>query len=262
MRDRIISAVVLIALFTLFYILGGVYFVMLTSFASVLAYKEIAFLKKYPPVIIILGLVSIISLVILNSKEYIFTLGINTSSIIFPIIFLTLPTLIPRYQSKYEVSKAFEFISFIFIIGLGIASINSLMFSDKKLLLYVLSICVLNDVFAYLIGTLIGKHKFSKISPKKSIEGLIAGSLVGTIGGTLFYVMFIEPTVNVLLILAITFILNISCQLGDLLFSKIKRENNIKDFSNLLPGHGGMLDRLDSIIITSLVFVLLLSIFK
>ena len=262
MRDRIISAVILIALFTLFYILGGIYFVAFTSFAAIFAYKEIAFLKKYPPIVIILGLISILSLVILNSKEYLFSLGLSSGSIVFPIVLLTLPTLISKYHSKYQTSDAFNLISFILLVGLGIASINSWMLTDKHLLLYVVLICVLNDVFAYLIGTLIGKHKFSKISPKKSIEGLIAGIVIGTIGSTLYYLMFVEENASVALITTITFILNIACPIGDLLFSKIKRENDIKDFSKLLPGHGGMLDRLDSIIVTSLVLLLLLSIFK
>ena len=136
------------------------------------------------------------------------------------------------------------------------------MLTDKHLLLYVVLVCVINDVFAYVVGTLIGKHKFSKISPNKSVEGLIAGVLIGTIGSTLFYLMFVEGNVSVALISTISLVLNISCTLGDLIFSKIKRENDIKDFSKLLPGHGGMLDRLDSIIFTSLVFILLLSIFK
>ena len=262
MRDRIISSIILVALFALFYILGGIYFIAFTSFAAIFAYKEIAFLKKYPPIVIIIGLVSIISLIILNSKEAVYTLGLSTGSIIFPIVLLTVPTLLPRYQKKYLSSDAFNSITFILLVGLGLASINSFMLTDKHLLLYVVLVCVINDVFAYVVGTLIGKHKFSKISPKKSVEGLIAGVLIGTIGSTLFYLMFVEGNVSVALITTISLVLNISCPLGDLIFSKIKRENDIKDFSKLLPGHGGMLDRLDSIIFTSLVFILLLSIFK
>lgn len=107
------------------------------------------------------------------------------------------------------------------------------------------------DIFAYLVGKHIGKHKFSKISPNKSIEGCIGG-IVGAITITLIYTYVINNcfslNINYLLISSIAFILSIIGQIGDFSASSIKRYVEIKDFSNLLPGHGGMLDRIDSLI--------------
>ena len=91
------------------------------------------------------------------------------------------------------------------------------------------------DIFAYTIGKKFGKHKFSKISPNKSIEGCIGGA-VGAILIALIYTY------------AINKLLSIIGQIGDFAASSIKRYVGIKDFSNLLPGHGGMLDRFDSLI--------------
>jgi len=125
------------------------------------------------------------------------------------------------------------------------------------LLLYIAIITILSDVFAYLFGSKFGKRHFTKISPNKTIEGSVAGLIIGTIGGVLFYIYMIDSSVNIIYIIGLTILLNIFGMVGDLIFSKIKRDNNIKDFSNLIPGHGGILDRLDSLIIASLVYLLI-----
>ena len=107
------------------------------------------------------------------------------------------------------------------------------------------------DIFAYLIGKAIGKHKFSKISPKKSIEGCIGG----TIGGVLLVLLytyvantFFGVTYSYLFMGIVGLILSLIGQIGDLVASAIKRYVDIKDYSNLIPGHGGMLDRIDSLL--------------
>lgn len=107
------------------------------------------------------------------------------------------------------------------------------------------------DIFAYIVGRKIGKHKFSKISPNKSIEGCIGG-IIGAVTLTLVYTLgintYLGMNINYLVIGLISCLLSIIGQLGDFSASSIKRYVGIKDFSNLLPGHGGMLDRIDSLI--------------
>lgn len=107
------------------------------------------------------------------------------------------------------------------------------------------------DIFAYIVGKTIGKHKFSEISPNKSIEGCIGG-IIGAIVLTLIYALVINTylgmNINYLYIAGISILLSIIGQIGDFSASSIKRYVGIKDFSNLLPGHGGMLDRIDSLI--------------
>ena len=261
MKKRLIGGAIVVALFTIFYILGGIYFVAFMSLVSVFAYKEIAFLKKYPSLVIILGLISMLCVVILNSAAANYYLGIKYISILVPLILLTLPSLLPKFQKEYTLSDAFSLIAFILFVGIGISTFNIIILTNKITLLYLISIVCINDIFAYLIGKLIGKHKFSKISPNKTIEGTVAGNIFGIIGGTAFYLIFINNQINIVYLIVITLILSISGQIGDLLFSKIKRENNIKDFANLIPGHGGILDRLDSLLFTSLVYLVIILLF-
>ena len=106
------------------------------------------------------------------------------------------------------------------------------------------------DTFAYLIGKRFGKHKFSKVSPKKSVEGCIAG-IVGAVITVLIYTYVINNIYDLgysyIYISIITIILSIIGQIGDFTASSIKRYVDVKDYSNLIPGHGGMLDRIDSL---------------
>ena len=111
-------------------------------------------------------------------------------------------------------------------------------------------------------GKLFGKHKLApNISPNKTIEGSLGGSLVGTIVASIFYILVIQDYASVLSIIGLTFCLTIIGQLGDLIKSSIKRYENIKDFSNLIPGHGGILDRLDSIIFVMMTYILIMGLF-
>lgn len=106
------------------------------------------------------------------------------------------------------------------------------------------------DIFAYLIGKRFGKHKFSEVSPKKSIEGCIAGIVGAAIIAVLYTVAMnkiFELQYSYLFVIIATAILSIIGQIGDFAASSIKRYVDIKDYSNLIPGHGGMLDRIDSL---------------
>lgn len=109
-----------------------------------------------------------------------------------------------------------------------------------------------SDIFAYLVGSRIGKHKFTKISPNKSIEGCVAGVLGALIISIVFTIIInnvMNLTISVLMSSIIVIILSVIGQIGDLVASSIKRYCGIKDFSELIPGHGGLLDRIDSVIL-------------
>jgi phosphatidate cytidylyltransferase len=119
-----------------------------------------------------------------------------------------------------------------------------------------------SDTCAYAVGVLFGKHKFApKLSPKKSLEGCIGGIVGAALIGFLYATAigsYITQLQNPQLIFAIIGAASsVISQIGDLAASAIKRNHNIKDYGNLIPGHGGILDRFDSIIFTApIVFYL------
>ena len=113
----------------------------------------------------------------------------------------------------------------------------------------------MTDTFAYLTGMLIGQHKLlESVSPKKTWEGLIGGTILGVFVSTVFYMTVVNASANILTVVSVTTFLSIIGQFGDLFFSAVKRYYGKKDFSNIMPGHGGILDRLDSIIFVMLAY--------
>ncbi len=119
------------------------------------------------------------------------------------------------------------------------------------------------DIFAYFVGRAIGKHKLAPVvSPKKTIEGSIGGALGAIIGTLIICLVFdnlYEIDINWLAAILITPVLSIVGMLGDLVMSAIKRTYGIKDYGNIMPGHGGVLDRVDSVLLVAPVFYLFLT---
>ena len=135
----------------------------------------------------------------------------------------------------------------------------------KLALGYILMTAWATDVFAFTAGILIGKHHFSKISPKKTVEGCIFGIIGAIIVGFIYAI--IASKVGVISINGIGYLyailiptgLSIISQIGDFAASSIKRFADVKDYGSLLPGHGGMLDRIDSVIfIAPFVYMIML----
>ena|SRR6218665_1255659 len=133
----------------------------------------------------------------------------------------------------------------------------------KQLLLLALLPIYLNDTFAYLSGRLFGKRlMFPRVSPKKTWEGFIGGMLIAAIVmATLLYFNRTELTTNkdYLLIAIVSCLVSILATLGDLFESKLKRTANVKDSGGILPGHGGILDRIDAMLFAApIMFVILI----
>lgn len=124
---------------------------------------------------------------------------------------------------------------------------------------YLLLIIWGTDSFAYFVGRKVGKRKLApSISPNKTWEGSIGGTVIATVLATMYFV-FLKPfEMSILPFLALTVLLSVAGQLGDLIESYVKRKYGVKDSGNILPGHGGILDRFDSLMLVSLVAFLLL----
>lgn len=124
----------------------------------------------------------------------------------------------------------------------------------------------ISDTFAYFTGVLFGKHKLAPVlSPKKSIEGSIGGVAGSALAGALFGYLFatkVGQEVNLIILCAVLGALgSIISQIGDLAASAIKRNQEIKDYGTLIPGHGGIMDRFDSVIVTAPIIYFLVHYF-
>lgn len=174
-------------------------------------------------------------------------------SLAIPILLLVLflQVIITEMKTNFkDIAYTLLGILYIVLLIMFVAKING-MKNGNILIWYTILAAWGTDIFAYLVGKHFGKHKFSKISPKKSIEGCIGGM----IGGVLLMLVYtyVVNTVwamnySYITILIVGVILSILGQIGDFAASSIKRYVDIKDYSNLIPGHGGMLDRIDSLI--------------
>lgn len=149
-----------------------------------------------------------------------------------------------------DIAYTFLGIFYVVFFIMFVAFING-MTNGKILIWYAIFAAWGTDIFAYFIGKHFGKHKFSKVSPNKSVEGCIAGT-IGAVIIVLAYTYFTDTfwgqNYSYLYIGMVGVILSLLGQIGDFAASSIKRYVDIKDFSNLIPGHGGMLDRIDSLI--------------
>lgn len=147
---------------------------------------------------------------------------------------------------------AYTFIGIFYVVFfiMFVAFIDG-MPNGKILIWYALFAAWGTDISAYFIGKAFGKHKFSKVSPKKSIEGCIGG-VAGAVILMLIYTYVANTYWNTnysyIFVTGMAIILSLLGQIGDFAASSIKRYVDIKDYSNLIPGHGGMLDRIDSLI--------------
>ena len=126
-----------------------------------------------------------------------------------------------------------------------------ILIENKNIFLLLIILTALNDSSGYVIGKIFGRHALSKkISPKKTVEGSLGGIIVTSFVGIIIFKLKISPlyldSINIFYLIFTIILLSIFGQIGDLFFSKIKRINKIKDFGNILPGHGGLLDRIDS----------------
>ena len=115
---------------------------------------------------------------------------------------------------------------------------------------WLLIVCFINDTGAFYTGTFFGKHKLSPhISPNKTIEGSLGGVAAAMTAGVVCILVYFGPTKLVLVMLPCAFLIAVAGQIGDLFESAMKRSSSIKDSGRILPGHGGMLDRIDGLLL-------------
>jgi phosphatidate cytidylyltransferase len=204
---------------------------------------------------------------LLSTAIFIYALGF--ASAIAPFVFLTIAMRRAELSTGYPAAAASVF-SFTYIaLPMGMLVQLRQQWAGAFFLLYLLLVVWAGDIFAYFVGKSIGRHLMSpRISPKKTWEGAVA-SLVASVAVGVLLFQYARPLSSAMLgaglierrdgifgleqpalgpIVLLTIALNIAAQLGDLVESLIKRGAGVKDSGTILPGHGGMLDRIDALL--------------
>jgi len=161
-------------------------------------------------------------------------------------------------SSKYLYLLGYITLPFVFIVKISFGTNDY----NPKIILGLFVLIWTNDTFAYLVGKSMGKHKlFERVSPKKTIEGFLGGVVFAAFAGFLISKLYIQPkpefsNTSILIWTIIALIVSIFGTIGDLIESKFKRIAGIKDSGSIMPGHGGILDRLDSVIFVAPIIFL------
>lgn len=251
---RVVSSAIILLLVLIIFILGNKYIVdIFTAIVAIRCIYELfhAFEQKGHHPIKTIGYIASISICFLHiiPREQVLIL----MGAIIPLTILISFILVITKKIKTDIiDVAITFFGVCYIVlFLMFVSIIRQMENGRWIIWYVFITAWLTDVFAYIVGKTLGKHHFTDISPKKTIEGCIGG----TIGATIFALIYtlilnkiVGLDINYIVITLAAICLSVVGQIGDLSASVIKRYAGIKDYSNLIPGHGGMLDRIDSLL--------------
>ena len=154
--------------------------------------------------------------------------------------------------------KKYNFIPVIYII-LSLICFFNIDFKELNILDFNLLIIIIIsfDIFSYFFGRAIGKTKLINISPKKTIEGLVGG-IIASSSFAIIFAYYFEILINLELFMYIVLVI-FSSLFGDLIESYFKRKNNLKNSSNIIPGHGGVFDRFDSFLFSIIVYSIFIS---
>ena len=205
------------------------------------------FLKRFLSSIILIPLI----LFIIIKTDYLFNL------------FLIICFLIAVYEWHMMTKKKIYYIyGLLFLLFSFYASYKLKIYNnDYKYFLFILLICVSTDIGGYVCGKIFKGPKLGAISPKKTYSGLFGGLFFTLVSVNVFFqlsIMFVEKPKMTINLCLLTMLLSLVSQLGDLLISYFKRKSKIKDTGNLIPGHGGLLDRIDGIIFALPFFYIIL----
>lgn len=280
---RTISGAVYIALLLTSILFSTESFIILFGIFLIIATYEFCNLVNINKVISILfvtlfySTVSLISFYRAETENYVnkllkenIQITVDTDKLFSVLLIITLIVSIKciffLFDDTQSISKVSKYIYLIGYIMLPFLFITKISFGIKdynpKIIIGLFILIWTNDTFAYLVGKSMGKHKlFERISPKKTIEGFLGGVVFAAFAGFLISKLYIQPNPefsnkSILIWMIIALIVSIFGTIGDLIESKFKRVAGVKDSGAIMPGHGGVLDRLDSVIFVAPIIFL------
>lgn len=254
MKERIITGLLLTILVLPAVIFGGIYLNTLVIVLIPLCINEVLSLSsgKNKLHIYVTVLAFYIYAFVFESNQ----LFISSSSLL---LFLLVLFSFNIFDKNFSIDNTFYIFTMNVLILFGLHILYVIVNTLGIHYVLVLALATYgSDTGAYFSGYFFGKRKLiPRLSPKKTIEGSIGGIILGTTVSVI-YGNYFSVLNDVSLLMICCVVLTITSQIGDLIFSAVKRLFEVKDYSNLLPGHGGILDRMDSLLFNSIVFGLFL----
>ncbi|WP_424236115.1 phosphatidate cytidylyltransferase [Bhargavaea ginsengi] len=251
MKTRIITGVVAALLFIPLVIIGGLPFTLAVFLLAAVGMYELLRMKKIS-IFSIPGLLALLALfTFLLKPEWAATITDYTGYTKIEVVYMTvllllIYTVVVKNRFTFE-HAAFTVLAMLYL-GIGFYYLIVTRDAGIEYIIYALIVVWLTDTGAYFTGRSFGKRKlWPEISPNKTVEGFVGGIVVAVIAACLFQ-LFMPVTGSYLILIAVTVIASVTGQIGDLVESALKRHYGVKDSGNILPGHGGILDRFDSLL--------------
>lgn len=253
MLKRILVSFVLIPVTILAILKGGVYFFSMTLILSAFCLWEFYTIfesKNYYP----LKTLSIVVSLLFQTFAYVH----GPENMIYFLLFIPLIISLELFRKKERsIINPILSVFGLLYITIPFYLINALE-KDFRIVLFIVILVWVCDSSAYFIGKYFGKRKLTEISPKKTVEGAIGG-FIFTIIAVIIYYYFMPDFITLKDVLVCGIIVGTLGQIGDLFESMLKRYTEVKDSSQIIPGHGGVLDRLDSLIFVTPILYLYFS---
>ncbi len=259
LRRALTGAVYIILLLSAVFLNSDAFDFLFMAFglACLYEYKKLVKLKGYHIFIAYLTLWWVY-IYMVNDQTPIFILMFVTIIVDFALLFYL-------FSKKEKLFNTFQkFVIGLFYVGGGCIFLTMIPYKEndfaKLLIMGIFILIWVNDTFAYIVGKTLGRHKlYPAVSPKKTIEGTLGGFIFALVAA---YVMGLyDSFLNTPQWMILAAVIVIAGSLGDLVESKLKRAAGVKDSGAILPGHGGMLDRLDSLVFAAPFAYLTLNIF-
>ncbi|MDJ1110733.1 MULTISPECIES: phosphatidate cytidylyltransferase [Staphylococcaceae] len=259
MKTRTITAIIAMAIFLPVVVYGKLPLLIMAYLLAIVALKEVLNMKNIK-LYSLPGIISVVAicLIMLPEKSKLVALDYQVPFLILMSLIMLSYTVMSKNRFNF-VDAAFCMLAVAYI-GIGFMYFYETRNNGLIYILFALLIVWVTDTGAYIFGRLFGKNKlWPEISPNKTIEGFVGGILSSTIIAIIFSINYDMP-LSILPLILLTWLFSMFGQLGDLVESALKRHFDVKDSGNLLPGHGGILDRFDSFIfVLPLMNILLIS---
>ncbi len=263
MKKRIISAIIALIIFIPLLLNGktpyqiGIFLLSIQGLKEMIKAYETK--KEIPQFIQFISYVIMTLFIFSSTRINGFSYEVDFKLVAMLILLYLIPVIIYQDEKTYSILDAFFNLATLVLLGSCFSLLIVIRNIKLEYIIYLFLITTITDSFAYITGSLIGKHKcIKKISPNKTWEGIIGGTFMGVFVAATFFQTVIDTNMPLYFIIGMTLFLSIIGQFGDFVFSAIKRNFKIKDFSNFMPGHGGILDRFDSIFFALLAFTFFL----